>query len=235
MARIRSIKPEFWTSEQVIECSTNARLLFIGLWNFCDDLGRHALKPKQIKAEIFPADDFSTDDVRRMVDELSSNDLITIYSVENEEYLQVNGWRHQRIDRAQPAKHPGPNESDSSNVRRPFVPDRRGREGIGEEGKGDEGRAPVGGAPPAANHQEFDFREQGRAANPKLTEEQLEAAWRKFQVHKNFKQPNRLFQWRKWCQGELTERTNGGPPPPKETFAERQHRLAEEMRTEGVA
>lgn len=31
MARIRSIKPEFWVSEQIGECSTNARLTFIGL------------------------------------------------------------------------------------------------------------------------------------------------------------------------------------------------------------
>ena len=41
MARIRSIKPEFWTAEQVMECSPMARLLFIGMWNFCDDGGNH--------------------------------------------------------------------------------------------------------------------------------------------------------------------------------------------------
>ena len=41
MARIRTIKPEFWTSEQVVDCSPTARLLFIGLWNFCDDGGVH--------------------------------------------------------------------------------------------------------------------------------------------------------------------------------------------------
>lgn len=34
MARIRTIKPEFWTSEQVMGCAPLARLLFIGLWNF---------------------------------------------------------------------------------------------------------------------------------------------------------------------------------------------------------
>ncbi len=41
MARIRSIKTEFWTAEQVMECSPIARLLFIGMWNFCDDGGNH--------------------------------------------------------------------------------------------------------------------------------------------------------------------------------------------------
>lgn len=37
MPRIRTIKPEYWTSEQVLDLSIPARLAFIGLWNFCDD------------------------------------------------------------------------------------------------------------------------------------------------------------------------------------------------------
>ncbi len=41
MARIRTTKPEFWSSAQIIELSRDARLLFIGMWNFCDDNGRH--------------------------------------------------------------------------------------------------------------------------------------------------------------------------------------------------
>ena len=32
MPRIRTIKPEFWTDEKIIELSLPARLLFIGLW-----------------------------------------------------------------------------------------------------------------------------------------------------------------------------------------------------------
>ena len=40
MARIRTIKPEFWASEQVMDCKPVTRLLFIGLWNFVDDFGR---------------------------------------------------------------------------------------------------------------------------------------------------------------------------------------------------
>lgn len=127
MARIRTIKPEFWTHAQIVECSTNARLLFIGLWNFCDDAGRHPLALKQIKAEIFPADPFDPDTIRRMIDELSSNDLITIYTVENKEYLSVNGWHHQKIDRGNPAKYPGPEEG----TRRMIV-ERSSRESIKE-------------------------------------------------------------------------------------------------------
>lgn len=115
MARIRSIKPEFWTSEQVMECSLNARLLFIGLWNFCDDSGRHPLTPRQIKALIFPADDLTVENIRGMIDELSTNGLIDIYTVESKEYLQVTGWQHQKIDRPQKPKYPGPVAEHSSN------------------------------------------------------------------------------------------------------------------------
>ncbi|KKK60207.1 hypothetical protein LCGC14_3026700, partial [marine sediment metagenome] len=39
MARIRTVKPDFWTSEDVAAVSRNARLLFIGLLNFADDVG----------------------------------------------------------------------------------------------------------------------------------------------------------------------------------------------------
>lgn len=99
MARIRSIKPEFWTSEQVMECSPLARLLFIGLWNFCDDAGNHPASARTIKAEIFPADDISTDDVSRLLDELSSNGLITLYTAQDKDFWHVTGWHHQKIDK----------------------------------------------------------------------------------------------------------------------------------------
>lgn len=131
MARIRSIKPEFWTSEQVMECSPNARLLFIGMWNFCDDAGRHPASPKQIKALVFPADDFTVDDIRRMLDELSTNDLIRLYAVDGKEYFSVTGWRHQKIDRPQPAKYPGPVDDHSSN-------DRDGAQRGAQRGKDDD-------------------------------------------------------------------------------------------------
>lgn len=115
MARIRSIKPEFWTGEQVMECSPNARLLFIGLWNFCDDHGRHPLSPKQVKALIFPADPFTTDEVAGMFAELSANGLIRTYTVAGKEYFEVTGWHHQKIDKPQKPKYPAPVAEHSPN------------------------------------------------------------------------------------------------------------------------
>lgn len=140
MARIRSIKPEFWSSEQVMECSPIARLLFVGLWNFCDDGGNHVDSEKTIKAEIFPGDDVSTVDVRRMLDELSSNSLIVYYTHENKRFLHVTGWHHQKIERPT-YKHP-PFSGDESQACRRGVGEESPPEGRGEEGSGGEKREP---------------------------------------------------------------------------------------------
>ncbi|MBF0186191.1 MAG: hypothetical protein HQM06_17625 [Magnetococcales bacterium] len=98
VARIRTIKPEFWTSEQVVECSVAARLLFIGLWNFCDDGGIHPASAKRLKMEVYPSDDFTVQDVSTMVQELIDHGLLAEYMVDDQPYWRVTGWHHQRID-----------------------------------------------------------------------------------------------------------------------------------------
>lgn len=166
MARIRSIKPEFWTSEQVMECSALARLLFIGMWNFADDLGRLSLSPKTIKAQVFPSDDINSESVRRMIDELSSNGLLLIYEVNGREYIQITGWQHQKIDRPQPGKCPAPVNGFKSSEKQQFdehsTNDRRtfddGREGKGEDRKGEEKKETRASA--LAAGWPADFREQ---------------------------------------------------------------------------
>lgn len=138
MARIRSIKPEFWSSEQVMECSPMARLLFIGLWNFCDDGGNHVASAKTVKAEIFPGDDISSSDVQRMLDELSSNSLIAFYANGDKQYLHVTGWRkHQKIDRPT-FKHPPFSDDARRGLDESSPPEGKGEEGRGEEGKGED-------------------------------------------------------------------------------------------------
>lgn len=133
MARIRSIKPEFWTSEQVMECSTTARLMFIGLWNFADDCGRLPLSLKTIKAQIFPSDDLASDSIRGMINELSESGLLLIYTADGKEFLQITGWQHQRIDKPQAPKYPAPFFEDSGNAPVPFPPDRKGEDKKGKD------------------------------------------------------------------------------------------------------
>lgn len=105
MARIRTVKPEFWTSEQVVDCSPIARLLFIGMWNFCDDAGNHPASAKTLKMEVFPGDDITTAEVQCMVDEIINAGLIVEYAAEGRQYWHVTGWHHQKIEKPN-YKHP---------------------------------------------------------------------------------------------------------------------------------
>lgn len=121
MARIRTIKPDFWSNEKVMSCSRNSRLLFIGLWNYADDAGRMVDSAKTVKAQIFPGDDdVCSAMVRGMLDELSTIGLLQKYEHEGRAYLQITGWDHQKIDRPRASKIPSPN---SSNERRPLATD----------------------------------------------------------------------------------------------------------------
>ena len=123
MARIRTIKPEFWTSAQVMDVSPLARLMFIGMWNFADDAGRLAYSEKTIKAQVFPSDGYCVEDIRRLIVELSSNGLVLIYEISGQKYIQITGWRHQRIDRPRKSDIPRPLDEASSNDRRGLATD----------------------------------------------------------------------------------------------------------------
>jgi hypothetical protein len=112
MSKMRGIKPEFWSSEQVVNCSPLARLLFIGMWNFCDDAGIHPASIKRLKMEVFPADDFTIDQINQWVNELINNKLLQQYNADDGDYWIVTGWHHQRINRPY-YKHPKPSDEQS--------------------------------------------------------------------------------------------------------------------------
>lgn len=147
MARIRTIKPEFWTSEQIADCSPIARLLFIGMWNFCDDGGNHPASCRTLKMQIFPGDDFTTADIEGFVAELVSADLLVEYEAEGKRYWNVTGWKHQKIEKPS-YKYPRPVQEhsaptqqhvaeDSPTTRR-MIDDDQPAEGNGREWKGKE-------------------------------------------------------------------------------------------------
>jgi len=54
MARIRTIKPDFWRDESLAMVSPEACLLAIGLLNHCDDEGYFNANPKLVESDIFP-------------------------------------------------------------------------------------------------------------------------------------------------------------------------------------
>lgn len=56
MPRIRTVKPQFWLDEKLGAVPREVRLLYIGLWNLCDDQGVFEYRPSRIKAQLFPYD-----------------------------------------------------------------------------------------------------------------------------------------------------------------------------------
>jgi len=76
MARIRTVKPEFFTSEDTCSISPLARLLFIGIWCESDKEGRLPWKPKTLKIRYLPSDDC---DIEALCDELVSVGVVKLY------------------------------------------------------------------------------------------------------------------------------------------------------------
>lgn len=76
MARIRTIKPDFFTSEDITALSPLARLLYIGTWLEADREGRLTWKPNTLKTRYLPADQC---DVFYVTSELIDRGLIVLY------------------------------------------------------------------------------------------------------------------------------------------------------------
>jgi hypothetical protein len=111
LMRIRSIKPEFYRSEDIAALNRDERLVFIGLWSYVDDNGVGRDSERLVVADLFPFDDFAETlaSVSRALQTLFTQGLITRYNVENRPYLYVNTWdKHQKIDRPNKARYPLP-------------------------------------------------------------------------------------------------------------------------------
>lgn len=124
MPRIRTIKPEFWSSPDTAQASPLARLTYIAMWNWADDYGRGTLNLKELEGFIFPNDDVSTlaagtSDTsagtsytfRRVVQEVVNAFGLTIYEVDRRTYYAIPSWNeHQRTERKAKTKHPAPED-----------------------------------------------------------------------------------------------------------------------------
>jgi hypothetical protein len=134
VARIRTIKPDYWTDERVGECSVSARLLFIACWNFADDYGGLDRSSKQLKAQAFPYDAI---DCEPLVQELLGGGLLVEYVKDGKTYLHIKGFRkHQKVEK--PAKPRIPVYDDSFNSRGVLTEPSPTSSGLflGREGKG---------------------------------------------------------------------------------------------------
>ena len=93
MARIRTIKPEFFTSEDIVSLSPMARILYIALWCEADREGRLVWKPLTFKLRYLPADDC---DIKALCNEIVERGLVRLYG-EGLAYMPSFG-KHQHIN-----------------------------------------------------------------------------------------------------------------------------------------
>jgi hypothetical protein len=117
--RARNIKPNFFKSDQLLECEPLARLLFAGLWCLADRRGRLEDRPNKIRIEILPCDNT---DVNALLDQLKKHGLIERYEVDGERFIHViNFNKHQNPhkDEKDSVLPPPPCRHDASTVQTP--------------------------------------------------------------------------------------------------------------------
>ncbi|MEV8338496.1 hypothetical protein [Leucobacter sp. NPDC077196] len=172
MAKIRTIKPDFWTDGDIIRLPYEARLFYIGMWNHACDRGHLPDDPFGLKLKILPADPVDGDE---LVDKLVASGRVTRISLEDDRrYLLIPRFTdHQRIENRWKSRCPACDQADLAETRARFSEERggsselgEGREGKGKERKGREGAAPEApGAPTptCSSHNGWDHDKPCRA------------------------------------------------------------------------
>lgn len=115
MARIRTIKPEFYRHEtlQDLEIANPGKypmMVFSGLWVAADREGRFEWRPRQLKLDILPFLDF---DISEVMNILADAGFLMRYQAGGVTYGAISSWeRHQVISRDEPPSEiPAPDGS----------------------------------------------------------------------------------------------------------------------------
>jgi hypothetical protein len=96
MARIRTIKPEFWTDEKLSPCDPLTRLVFLGLVSLADDAGRIVDNLRYIDAQLFMN---TSDTAHEPLMRLSGmGRIVRGLTASGQPVIQIVNWsRHQKI------------------------------------------------------------------------------------------------------------------------------------------
>lgn len=156
--RIRSIKPEWLDDERLAECSSEARVLSIGLLLEADDHGNGRAWVTGLAGRVFPGKPREV--LAKALEELRAIRYVLLYEVDGQHYFSIRNWsKHQKVDHPGRPKVPPP--SAGSLEEKPLLAKPRetlssppetlapDQEGKGTEGRGEEGERE--GEPPAAS------------------------------------------------------------------------------------
>lgn len=122
MARIRTIKPEFCSSNDVGALTRDARLFFLQLLTEADDEGRLLWIPRRLAGVLYPFDtDIGDGEIENWAAECEGRGMVKRYNVGNASYLAIVNWsKHQRIDHKGKSRFPAP-EDESGSPRESFA------------------------------------------------------------------------------------------------------------------
>ena len=153
MARIRTIKPEFWRHEDLSDLAPETHMLAAALLNHADDEGYFNANPRLVQSQCVPLRDDSTS-IRRSLDDLSSVGFIRLFEgVDGKQYGHIVKFLdHQRIDRPKGSKIKDLEDStkDRRGIDEESTPEGKGTGKGKEQGTGNgEGES---ADPPGAEH-----------------------------------------------------------------------------------
>ncbi len=132
MPRIRTLKPEFFTSPDVAAVEPLCRLFYQALWCWADDFGIGETNINGLLGFAFPDGDqiydetlrgfraVSAPDVRRFCADCAQHFQTVFYTVRGRHYYAIKTWEdHQKLERrTERRRHPTPDDPDA-------VPDQR--------------------------------------------------------------------------------------------------------------
>lgn len=112
--RIRSTKPEFWTSKRIASVEWEARLVLKALESYVDDNGVGKFDMELICTDTFPRDLMRSPQatylrVQEAVSSLKQAGLVWIYEHDGSELIYISFWESvQYINRASKGRLPRP-------------------------------------------------------------------------------------------------------------------------------
>ncbi len=177
MARIRTIKPEFWTHPVMARLPDDVQLLALALLSCADDHGYFRADPAIIRGSVMPFRE-SLASLRESLARLSEAGWISLWEHPEQGLMGhiVNWCKHQRID------HPSASKLKAYDIRERLARISRDTretlaldQGAGIKDQGAEGRGAIAPPPP-------DPMAEIQAANQIAAEVDRRRTWRDWQI-----------------------------------------------------
>lgn len=199
MARIRTIKPEFFTSEDIVALSPLARLFYVSLWCEADREGRFSWRPGTLKMRYLPGDNC---DVDTLAQELLDADLVVLYEVDGKTYAEIPTFKNHQVINNRESDSVIPSRVKGVSTRVQAEGRKEGKEGKGKEGTE---RTPNGSRLPPDWELPNDWETWAEHERPDLDIPLIAAQFKDFWIAKPGKDGRKLdwqATWRNWIRSQ---------------------------------